>query len=406
MAVAERIKVLIADDEETVRDVLVVLLASEPSLDLIGVASDTESAIELAARERPDVALVDVQMPGGGGPRAAREILRRSPPTRVIALSAHEDTDTVLRMLRAGALGYVVKTDSTDEILWAIHRSVEGQGSVSDQLAVPVASAVAEQLEALKPTVQRRQVQRQRIRKAIEDRAFHMVFQPVFDLERGEAIGAEALARFSSPPRRGPDAWLAEADAAGLLVELELVLARAALDQLGRLPDDAFLAINVSPDTAVSDGLRDLLEGPDAQRIVLEMTEHAPIDDYDTLREALREPRERGVRLAVDDAGAGFSSLRHVVRLQPDLIKLDVTLTRGIEDDLVRQALAVALVSFAGQIGATVVAEGVETAIQLEALRSAGVGFAQGFYLGEPGPIPRDGIWSRFAGVGPIVNDA
>jgi sensor c-di-GMP phosphodiesterase-like protein len=119
----------------------------------------------------------------------------------VIALSAHEDTDTVLRMLRAGALGYVVKTDSTDEILWAIHRSIEGHGSVSDRLAVPVASAVAEQLEALKPTFQRRQVQRQRIRRAIDDRAFEMVFQPVFDLEPGAMVGVEALARCSRRTR-------------------------------------------------------------------------------------------------------------------------------------------------------------------------------------------------------------
>ena len=138
MATAERIKVLVADDEETVRDVLEALLGSEPEIDMIGAAADSEL---------PDVALVDVHMPGGGGTRAAREILRRSPPTKVVALSAHEDVSTVLTMLRAGAVGYVVKGDSTDEILSAIHRTVEGKTSVPERLAVPVASALLEHIQ-------------------------------------------------------------------------------------------------------------------------------------------------------------------------------------------------------------------------------------------------------------------
>lgn len=388
MGSAERIKVMVADDEESVRDVLQVLLASEPELELVASAADTETAIEAAGREQPDVALVDVQMPGGGGPRAAREIIRRSANTKVIALSAHEDVDTVLRMLRAGALAYVVKGDSTDELLSAIHRAVDGEHLVTERLAFPVSSAIAEHLERRRETSRRRQLQRRRIVQVIEEREFAMAFQPIFDLDTSEIVGLEALARFTGTPRRGPEDWLVEAEACGLRVDLELALARAALDELGEVPPGAHLAINVSPETAISEQLQDVLDGPDPERLVLEMTEQSPIDDYDGLREALREPRERGVRFAIDDAGAGFASLRHVVRLEPDFIKLDITLTRNIEHDPVRQALAVALVSFSEQIGATIVAEGVEGGPQLEALRSAGVRLAQGFYLGRPGPIP------------------
>jgi DNA-binding NarL/FixJ family response regulator len=122
----ERIRVLVADDEETVLEVLAALIATDPSLALIGTANDAEGAIDVARTEFPDVALLDVRMPGGGGQRATREIRRRSPSTRVIALSAHEDWDTVLSMLRAGALGYVAKGDSTEEILKAIHRCTRG----------------------------------------------------------------------------------------------------------------------------------------------------------------------------------------------------------------------------------------------------------------------------------------
>lgn len=202
MATAERIRVLVADDEESVRDVLQVLLDSEPEIDLVGMAPDTETAIELAAKRRPDVALVDVQMPGGGGPRAAREIVRRSPPTKVIALS-------------------------TDEILWTIHQIVEGKNSVSRDLAMPMVTAIAEHLEGRQPASRRRQLQRERVERVIADREFAVVFQPIFDLEGGEAVGVEALARFSALPRRSPDAWIAEAEAVGLLVDLELALAGA-----------------------------------------------------------------------------------------------------------------------------------------------------------------------------------
>jgi len=218
-----------------------------------------------------------------------------------------------------------------------------------------------------------------------------MVFQPIFDLDGRAIVGMEALARFSALPQRTPDVWIAEAEAVGLLMDLELALAEAALDGLESLPPDAYLALNFSPQTAVSDRLRDLLERADPSRIVVEVTEHAPVADYDELREALSGLRERGVRLAIDDAGAGFASLRHIIRLDPDLIKLDITLTRQIETDPVRQALAVALVSFAEQIGATVVAEGVETELELEALRRAGVRHAQGYLLGRPGPLAEVG---------------
>jgi EAL domain-containing protein (putative c-di-GMP-specific phosphodiesterase class I)/FixJ family two-component response regulator len=396
---AERIRVMVADDEETVRDVLKLLVASDPDMDLVGEAKDTESAIELAAKVRPDVALLDVRMPGGGGPRAAREIARRSPPTLIIALSAHEDVETVLKMLRSGALSYVVKSDSTDEIMWAIHRSIEGHATLPDRVAAPVAAAIADAVEDKDGASRKRMLQRERIVDVIAEHRYSMTFQPVFDLQGGFLVGVEALARFDPLPMRPPDAWIAEAKAVGLHVELELALVTAALEQFDRLPSDFYLSVNASPETAASEKLVDAIGGVEPKRLIVEMTEHTPIDDYDSLREALWVLRERGLRIAVDDAGAGFASLRHIVRLEPDLIKLDITLTRGIESDPVRQALVVALVSFAKQIDASVIAEGIETKRQLHTLRQAGVGFGQGFYLGRPGPIPSDGSWSS-SGIG------
>jgi EAL domain-containing protein (putative c-di-GMP-specific phosphodiesterase class I) len=125
-----------------------------------------------------------------------------------------------------------------------------------------------------------------------------------------------------------------------------------------------------------------------AHRVVLEVTEHAPVSDYGRLNGSLGALRARGVRLAIDDAGSGFSSLQHILRLAPDFIKLDMALTRDVDNDLARRALAAALISFAAEIGAVIVAEGIETRAELETLRELGVRFGQGYYLARPEPFP------------------
>jgi len=389
----DRIRVLIADDEQSVLDVLTALVAAESDLEIAASARDAETAIQLAAREQPDVAILDVRMPGGGGPRAAREILRRSPASRVIALSAHEEVDSVLEMLRAGALGYVVKGDSTDAIVRAIHRSLDHQGTFSSQVTGDMAHALAEQMHMVSQGAQqRRQELEDRISSVLDGDGdeLYMAYQPIFDLKDNGVVGLEALARFTCPPDRSTDTWLAEAGAVGRLLEMELACLRTALRDLPRLPKEAYLSLNVSPATAVAPELHEVLDGLPAKRLVLEMTEHARVDDYSALKAALGGFRERGIRLAIDDAGAGFASLRHIVLLHPDFIKLDMTLTRDVHRDETRRALVVALVAFGSQIGASVVAEGVETAEELATLREVGVQFGQGFYLARPRALSDD----------------
>jgi len=392
----DRIRVLIADDEQSVLDVLTALMDAESDLEVAASARDAETAIQLATREQPDVAILDVRMPGGGGPRAAREILRRSPDSRVIALSAHEEIDSVLEMLRAGALGYVVKGDSTDAIVKAIHRSLDHQGTFSSQVTGDMAHALAEQLHMVSQgSEQRRQEVEDRISRVLDGDGdgdeLYMAYQPIFDLRDNEVVGLEALARFTSPPDRSTDTWLAEADAVGRLLEMELACLRTAIRDLERLPEEAYLSLNVSPAMAIAPELHEVLGGLPAERLVLEMTEHARVDDYPALKAALGTFRERGIRLAIDDAGAGFASLRHIVLLHPDFIKLDMTLTRDVHVDETRRALVAALVAFGSQIGAKVVAEGVEFAEQLATLRQAGVQFGQGFYLARPQALPHAG---------------
>lgn len=191
--------------------------------------------------------------------------------------------------------------------------------------------------------------------------------------------GFEALARFAVEPRRTPDVWFAEAAAVGLLIDLELMAVGAALAQFDRLPAGVHLSVNLSPESVMSPRLAATLAGYPLERIVIEVTEHAPVEDYEILNAALGNLRAQGCRLAIDDAGAGFASLRHILRLAPDVIKLDISLTRGLDHDRARRALATALISFANEIGATIVAEGIETVAEVDALRALGVAFGQGY---------------------------
>jgi EAL domain-containing protein (putative c-di-GMP-specific phosphodiesterase class I)/AmiR/NasT family two-component response regulator len=385
----DRISILIADDEETVVETLTAVMAAEPDLEVVASARDAGTAIELASREQPDVAIVDVRMPGGGGVRATREIVRRSPPTHVLALSAHEDASTVLAMLRAGATGYVVKGESTREIVKAIHRCVNERTTISDHVTNELAHTLAQQMHHVR-NGGRKEQRLARVTRVLEENAVRMVFQPIVDLATGYVAGLEALARFDTKPNRSPDAWFADAAAVGLLEELELMTVRETMSHLDRVPEGCFFSINLSPSSACSGQFRDELGELPIDRLVLEVTEHAPIDDYAELNEALGSLRRRGLRVAIDDAGAGFASLRHIVLLAPDLVKLDITLIRNVDSDEVRHAVVTAITAFASQIGARVIAEGVETAAELAALRDIGVQFAQGFFIGIPGEIPID----------------
>jgi EAL domain-containing protein (putative c-di-GMP-specific phosphodiesterase class I) len=241
--------------------------------------------------------------------------------------------------------------------------------------------------EQIRLAMERQQAEA-RVRHVLAGCGPRIVFQPVFTLSSGALEGYEALSRFEVVPQRSPDLWFADAAAAGLSTELELRAIDNALALAAQLPRQTFVSVNLSPSTVTADCISASVGAIPAERVVLEITEHAAVADYAVLKESLRGLRQRGIRLAIDDAGAGYSGLHHIVELVPEFIKLDLFLTRGIERDAVKRALAAALVSFARQVGACLIAEGVETAAELDVLGELGVQCAQGFYLGKPLPLP------------------
>ena len=208
------------------------------------------------------------------------------------------------------------------------------------------------------------------------------MYQPVISLATGRVIGYEALARFPSAPDRSPEVWFAQAHGCGLGPELEAASIRAALEPFNR-PLGFDLAVNVSPTAITSSLVLDSLAG-DLTGIIVELTEHDFVADDEALEAALAELRARGARIALDDAGAGHSGLRQLMQARPDIVKLDRTITHGINGDPARIALVESFVRFARDVGAVVCAEGIESLDELATLADLDVDWGQGYVIGRP----------------------
>ena len=221
------------------------------------------------------------------------------------------------------------------------------------------------------------------IRRVVAENDFEVVFQAVHDVTDGKVVGLEALSRFHCEPFR-PDAFFELAAQMGLGVELEMAIVRRVLALMPQLPPDVFVAINVSPAAAMAAPWTELLQDVDPARIVLEITEHDAVQNYAALDDALETCRSHGVRVAADDVGAGFASFSHVLELAPEFVKIDHSIIRHMDVDDARRRLAHAIADFAGQIGAMVIAEGVESQSELDAVNAAGITWAQGFFLSRP----------------------
>ena len=222
---------------------------------------------------------------------------------------------------------------------------------------------------------------RDRLLQTLAQRAFHPVFQPIVEMSTRAVFAYEALTRFDDGTP--PDVRFAEAASIGLGADYELAAIEAALQAAESLPSTTRLSVNVSPQLLQNARFRRLI-GLSSRPPILELTEHAPIDDYATLRHAFDSLGP--IETAVDDAGAGYSSMRHILELRPTYAKLDISIVRGIETDPLRQALVAGLVYFASRSGCRLIAEGIETQAEADLLVSLGVALGQGFYFGRPGP--------------------
>lgn len=263
-----------------------------------------------------------------------------------------------------------------------------------DDAAAAFLASLASSLSRVLGTEELKRAGRRRILLDIDEvlqrHAIAMAYQPIVDLFTGAVRGVEALARFTDGSRTTSQ-WFDDASRVERTSELELLTARTALQE--SVAWDGDLWLNLSASVLLSPAVASLLEGRDLTRLVVEVSEHEQVSDYGAVRLALAPWRAQGLRLAVDDAGAGFSSLRHVLELSPDIIKLDISLVQNLPTDPSRRALVTALVAFAAETGALVVAEGVESEAELLTLRGTGVSLGQGYHLGRAVPAHEHLAW-------------
>jgi EAL domain-containing protein (putative c-di-GMP-specific phosphodiesterase class I) len=240
-------------------------------------------------------------------------------------------------------------------------------------------------VEVPRPAWPGAQQRREEIVQAIKTGAFRTVFQPMVALYKSEVVGYEALTRFDDGTR--PDQFFADANALGIGLDLELATIGSAVTASRTLPAGRFVTLNLSPELLLS--RRDELGAwisqlLDDRPVVLELTEHDVIDDYEAMRASLAALGSH-VQLSVDDAGAGFSTLRHVVMLEPEYVKLDRAWVTDIHADPTRQALVAGLSHFARSTGCELVAEGIESEPERATLEDLDVSLGQGYLLGPPG---------------------
>jgi EAL domain-containing protein (putative c-di-GMP-specific phosphodiesterase class I) len=288
--------------------------------------------------------------------------------------------------LRAEALAPLIWNDEPIGLLSVGATSAVHERRLADHLATLTEFSVMS-AAVLGPMLSERW-QRDRMRADIQGvitaRAFTPVFQPIVDLATGESVGYEALTRFNDGKR--PDLRFLEADKVGMMVQLEMATLNVQVEQARQLPEGAFLSLNVSPALATClTPLLDVMAAAD-RAIVLEVTEHVEIEDYPRLIAALDQVRPHAM-LAVDDAGAGYAGLRHILELRPEFVKLDISLVRNIDSDPARQAMVAGMARFAESVGCALIAEGIETESELTAVRLLKVGFGQGYFLSRPATI-------------------
>lgn len=227
------------------------------------------------------------------------------------------------------------------------------------------------------------------LQRLIAGDGLEMVLQPIIDTSTGVVHAYEALARFHTRGTDSPLHWFALADEFDMRPELEVACLSAALRMLERLPAAARLSVNVSGGLLLDQRVQALIEGvDDVSALIIEVTEGSLVREDAGILAAMEPLLERGVMLAVDDMGAGYSGLGQVTALRPGYLKLDRLLVQGIDDSPTRAALVEALVGYAKRTGGQIVAEGVERREELDKLSELGVTLVQGFYLGRPGPPP------------------
>jgi EAL domain-containing protein (putative c-di-GMP-specific phosphodiesterase class I)/ActR/RegA family two-component response regulator len=373
--------VLVVDDNAFDVAVLQQLLIRQ-GLERVYTEIDSRKVHRLLDKYKPDLVLLALQMPHVDGFAVLAQIRKYAAGGYLPVMVLTGDTTAVSRnrALVEGAQDFLTKPVDPTEVILRIANLLQTRqlyATLRYLTAVQTQSG-GERAEILA-----------RIQGVLQGETLTHVFQPIQDLNTGATVGHEALSRFPDPTFGGPDRWFADAFNVGLGVDLEWLAATSAMTYLDTAPPEMFLTVNLSPATVMHLVENELCPPALWPRIVIELTEQVPVEDYPALQRALAPMRSQGARLSADDLASGYAGFRHLLRLQPDILKLDISLIAGINRSHEQQALTRALLAFAYEIGAKVVAEGIEEPAELKTLQDLGVPWGQGYLIGRPAPLTK-----------------
>ena len=371
--------VLVVDDNPAEMDFLRELLIRQ-GLERVYTETDWQRVPRMLARHKPDLVLLAPRTIALEGLAVLAQVRKFAAGgyLPVMVLTADTTSASRNRALLEGAQDFMTKPVEAIEVVLRIANLLQTR-----QLYATLRYLTVVQTQ---PGGEPADV-RARIQGVLQDGTLTHVFQPIRDLATGVTVGHEALSRFPDPSFGGPDRWFADAISVGLGVDLEWLAATSVVTSLDTAPADMFLTVNMSPAMVMHLADNELCRPELWPRIVIELTQQVPVEDYPALQRALAPIRSLGARLSADDLGSGYAGFRHLLRLQPDIIKLDISLIAGINRNHEQQALTRALLTFAYEVGAKVIAEGIEEPAELETLQDLGVPWGQGYLIGLPAPL-------------------
>jgi EAL domain-containing protein (putative c-di-GMP-specific phosphodiesterase class I) len=373
-------RVLVVDDEQLIREILADFLGMEGYS--VRTAPDGATAASELRRARYDVVITDLKMPNLGGLDLLAEVRRTNPEALTLVMTGFGTVETAIDALKHGAYDYVLKPFKVEQLLKIIRN-----GLAAKQLGEFPASGFPGSIP--RSDRENQDTLRERLARVID--TLWMAYHPIFRTSDGSIFGYEALLRSDEPSLAQPVSVLWAAETLNLIDDLGRRIRDVACKAFEVWPDDCALFVNLHP----SDLLDNHLFAPDspltlqARRVVLEITERASLDTLPDLTRRVADLRKLGFRIAIDDLGAGYAGLGAFADLEPEIVKLDMSLVRRVDEHKTRQKVVKSMITLAKEMGIQVVAEGVETEAERDTLKALGCDLLQGYLFARPERLKR-----------------
>jgi EAL domain-containing protein (putative c-di-GMP-specific phosphodiesterase class I) len=370
--------VLVADDDDALREGLARTL--ENAGYEVCSAADGSEALRLLDKHRFDAILTDINMPGLSGVELLHEVRKRDLHAQVVLITGSPSADSAIEAINSGAFKYLTKPIKTEQLKEVMARAVKlsRMARVEDEAADLQSSVM--------PRASDRAGLEVTFASALE--SMWIAYQPI--VRHGERVvfGFEALLRSREPSLPHPGAVLAAAERLNRLEQLGRLIRGRATEPFRERDDEIALFVNLHPSDLLDPELMsaDNPLGAIANRVVLEVTERAALGEIKDARLIIMSLREMGYRIAIDDLGAGYAGLTSLALLEPDIVKLDMSLVRGIDSNTTKRKLVKSMTDVSRDLGMLVVAEGVETAAERDVLIDLGCDLLQGYLFAKPGP--------------------